>query len=96
MIGSKKLYRFVDNNPMIEMLDIGYVNDAHIIRQNPKVIAINSALEIDLSGQICADSIGSKMYSGVGGQMDFIRGAALSEGGKHDRSYAFCYRERRK
>jgi len=82
MIGSKKLYRFVDNNPMIEMLDIGYVNDVHVIRQNPKVVAINSALEIDLSGQVCADSIGSKMYSGIGGQMDFIRGASLSEGGK--------------
>ncbi len=82
MIGSKKLYQFVHNNPMIEMLDIGYVNDTHIIRQNPRVIAINSALEIDLTGQICADSIGSKLYSGVGGQMDFMRGASLSEGGK--------------
>lgn len=82
MIGTKKLYQFVHNNPMIEMLDIGYVNDTHIIRQNPKVIAINSALEIDLTGQVCADSIGSKMYSGVGGQMDFMRGASLSEGGK--------------
>jgi 4-hydroxybutyrate CoA-transferase len=82
MIGSKKLYRFVNDNPMIEMLDIGYVNDVHIIRQNPKVVAINCALEIDLSGQVCADSIGSKMYSGVGGQIDFMRGASLSEGGK--------------
>lgn len=82
MIGTKKLYGFAHNNPMIEMLDIGYVNDVHIIRQNPKVIAINCALEIDLTGQICADSIGSKMYSGVGGQMDFMRGASLSEGGK--------------
>lgn len=82
MIGTKKLYRFVNDNPMIEMLDIGYVNDVHIIRQNPKVVAINCALEIDLTGQICADSIGSKMYSGVGGQMDFMRGASLSEGGK--------------
>jgi 4-hydroxybutyrate CoA-transferase len=82
MIGSKELYRFVNDNPMIEMLDIGYVNDVHIIRQNPKVVAINCALEIDLSGQVCADSIGSKMYSGVGGQMDFMRGASLSEGGK--------------
>ena len=82
MIGTKKLYQFVHNNPMIEMLDIGYVNDTQVIRQNPKVIAINSALEIDLTGQVCADSIGSKMYSGVGGQMDFMRGAALSEGGK--------------
>jgi 4-hydroxybutyrate CoA-transferase len=82
MIGTKKLYSFVNDNPMIEMLDIAYVNDVHIIRQNPKVVAINCALEIDLTGQICADSIGSKMYSGVGGQMDFMRGASLSEGGK--------------
>ena len=82
MIGTKKLYEFANNNPMIEMLDIGYVNDVHIIRQNPKVAAINCALEIDLTGQICADSIGAKMYSGVGGQMDFMRGASLSEGGK--------------
>ncbi len=82
MVGTKKLYSFVNNNPMIEMLDISYVNDVHIIRQNPKVVAINCALEIDLTGQICADSIGLKMYSGVGGQMDFMRGASLSEGGK--------------
>jgi 4-hydroxybutyrate CoA-transferase len=82
MIGTKRLYQFVNDNPIIEMLDIGYVNDVHIIRQNPKVIAVNCALEIDLSGQVCADSIGSKMYSGVGGQMDFMRGASLSEGGK--------------
>lgn len=82
MIGTKRLYQFVNDNPIIEMLDIGYVNDVHIIRQNPKVVAVNSALEIDLSGQVCADSIGSKMYSGVGGQMDFMRGASLSEGGK--------------
>lgn len=82
MIGSKKLYQFVDDNSVIEMLDIGYVNDTHIIRQNPKVVAINCALEIDLTGQICADSIGSKMFSGVGGQMDFMRGASLSQGGK--------------
>jgi 4-hydroxybutyrate CoA-transferase len=82
MIGSEKLYRFVHNNPLIEMLDIGYVNDTHVIRQNPKVVAINSALEIDLTGQVCADSIGPKLYSGVGGQMDFMRGASLSQGGK--------------
>jgi 4-hydroxybutyrate CoA-transferase len=82
MIGTKKLYSFVNDNPMIEMLDIAYVNDVHIIRQNPKVVAINCAIEIDLTGQVCADSIGSKMYSGVGGQMDFMRGASLSEGGK--------------
>jgi acyl-CoA hydrolase len=82
MIGTKKLYNFVHDNPVVEMLDIGYVNEVHIIRQNPKMIAINSAIEIDLSGQVCADSIGSKLYSGVGGQMDFMRGASLSEGGK--------------
>jgi len=82
MIGTKRLYQFVNDNPIIEMLDIGYVNDVHIIRQNPKVVAVNCALEIDLSGQVCADSIGSRMYSGVGGQMDFMRGASLSEGGK--------------
>jgi 4-hydroxybutyrate CoA-transferase len=82
MIGTERLYRFVHENPIIEMLDIGYVNDVHIIRQNPKVAAINCAIEIDLTGQVCADSIGSKMYSGVGGQMDFMRGASLSEGGK--------------
>jgi len=82
MLGTKRLYDFAHNNPIIEMLDIAYVNDTHIIRQNPKVTAINSALEVDITGQICADSIGSKMYSGVGGQMDFMRGASLSEGGK--------------
>lgn len=82
MIGTKRLYRFVHDNPFIEMLDIGYVNETHVIRQNPKVTAVNSAVEVDLTGQICADSIGSKMYSGVGGQMDFMRGASLSEGGK--------------
>ena len=64
------------------MLDIGYVNDPEVIRRNPRVCAINSALEVDLTGQVCADSIGERHYSGVGGQMDFIRGAALSEGGK--------------
>jgi len=82
MLGTKRLYEFAHNNPMIEMLDISYVNDVHVIRQNPKVTAINSAIEIDITGQICADSIGSKIFSGVGGQMDFMRGAALSEGGK--------------
>lgn len=64
------------------MMDVGYVNDTKVIRQNPKVTAINSAIEIDIFGQVCADSIGTKHYSGIGGQMDFIRGATLSEGGK--------------
>jgi 4-hydroxybutyrate CoA-transferase len=64
------------------MLDVAYVNDTSVIRRNPRVTAINSAIEVDLTGQVCADSIGDRLYSGVGGQMDFIRGAALSEGGK--------------
>jgi acyl-CoA hydrolase len=64
------------------MLDVAYTNDTAVIRRNPRVTAINSALEVDLTGQVCADSIGTRLYSGVGGQMDFMRGAALSEGGK--------------
>jgi acyl-CoA hydrolase len=82
LIGSQRLYDFVDNNPFVEMRESSFVNDTAIIRRNPKMIAINSAIEVDLTGQVCADSIGAKMYSGVGGQMDFIRGASLSEGGK--------------
>jgi acyl-CoA hydrolase len=81
-VGSRALYDFVDDNPMIEMRDITYVNDTSVIRTNPKVTAINSALEVDITGQICADSLGTSQYSGVGGQVDFIRGAALSKGGK--------------
>ncbi|HCA56888.1 MAG TPA: 4-hydroxybutyrate CoA-transferase [Blastocatellia bacterium] len=82
VMGTKRLYDFVDDNPQVLMLDIGYVNDTSVIRRNPKVTAINSAIEVDLTGQVCADSIGRRQYSGVGGQMDFIRGASLSEGGK--------------
>lgn len=81
-LGTRRLYDFIDDNPLVQMLDIGYVNDASVIRRNPKVVAINSAIEVDLTGQVCADSIGTRMYSGVGGQMDFMRGAAQSEGGK--------------
>ena len=81
-MGSQKLYNFVDDNPLVHFKEAGYTNDTAIIRQNPKVTAINSAIEIDITGQVCADSIGSFQYSGVGGQMDFIRGASLSEGGK--------------
>jgi 4-hydroxybutyrate CoA-transferase len=81
-MGTSKLYNFIHDNEQVEMLDAAYVNNTAVIHQNPKVAAINSAIEIDLSGQICADSIGSKIFSGVGGQMDFIRGASLSEGGK--------------
>ena len=82
LIGSQKLYDFVDDNPLVRVLDIEYVNDTSIIRKNPKATAINSAIEVDITGQVCADSIGSRIFSGVGGQMDFIRGAALSKGGK--------------
>lgn len=82
LIGSKRLYDYVDDNPFIEMRASNYTNDVSVIKQNPKMVAINSAIEVDLTGQVCADSIGSTMYSGVGGQMDFIRGASLSEGGK--------------
>ena len=82
VMGTRKLYDFIDDNPEVAMLDVAYVNDTHVIRKNPKVTAINSAIEVDITGQVCADSIGTRMYSGVGGQMDFIRGASLSEGGK--------------
>jgi acyl-CoA hydrolase len=80
--GTRKLYDFVNDNPCVRVMDISYVNDTGIIRQNPKVTAINSAIEIDLTGQICSDSIGTYQYSGIGGQMDFIHGASLSDGGK--------------
>jgi acyl-CoA hydrolase len=81
-IGTDKLYHFIDDNPSFAFLEADYVNDTRVIRSNPKVVAINSAIEIDITGQVCADSIGTYQYSGVGGQMDFIRGASLSEGGK--------------
>jgi len=82
IVGTRNLYDFVDDNPIIQVKDIAYVNDTSVIRQNPKVISINSALELDLTGQVCADSLGTYQYSGIGGQMDFIHGASLSEGGK--------------
>jgi len=81
-VGSRKLYDYIDDNPAFNFMDIDYVNDPAVIKQNPKMVAINSAIEIDLTGQVCADSIGMYQYSGIGGQMDFIRGSALSEGGK--------------
>lgn len=80
--GSKAVYDFVDLNPMVLMRDVTYVNDTSVIRRLPKMTAINSAIEIDMTGQVCADSIGATMFSGVGGQMDFVRGASLSDGGK--------------
>ncbi|MDD2584056.1 MAG: acetyl-CoA hydrolase/transferase C-terminal domain-containing protein [Bacteroidales bacterium] len=82
LMGSQKVYDFIDDNPMVLMQDVGYTNDPFIIAKNPKVTAINSALQIDLTGQVCADSIGTKHYSGVGGQVDFIYGASQSQGGK--------------
>lgn len=82
MLGSRKLYDFADDNPLVRVMDSQYVNSPAIIQANPKVTSINSAVEIDLTGQVCADSIGTRMISGVGGQMDFLRAASLSEGGK--------------
>ncbi|RYC50594.1 acetyl-CoA hydrolase/transferase family protein [Flagellimonas olearia] len=81
-VGSRKLYDFIDDNPLCHFKEAAYTNDTAVIRKNPKVTAINSAIEIDITGQICADTIGSRQFSGVGGQMDFIRGASLSDGGK--------------
>ncbi len=82
MLGTQRLYDFVDNNPIVELHPTDYVNDPFLIAQNDKMVAINSAIEVDLTGQVCADSIGSRFYSGVGGQVDFVRGAARSKGGK--------------
>jgi len=80
--GTRRLYDFVDDNPLVDFHPCDVTNDTSLIRKNPKVMAINSALSVDLTGQVCADSVGYKIFSGIGGQMDFIRGAALSEGGK--------------
>ncbi|MCM1501247.1 MAG: 4-hydroxybutyrate CoA-transferase [Bacteroidales bacterium] len=82
LMGSQECYDFIDDNPMVSMMDVGYTNDPYIISQNPKMTAINSAVQVDLTGQVCADSIGTKFYSGVGGQIDFVYGASLSKGGK--------------
>lgn len=82
LMGSKEVYDFIDDNPAVAMMDVGYTNDPHIIAQQPKMTAINSALSVDITGQVNADSIGCKFYSGCGGQLDFIRGAAASQGGK--------------
>lgn len=78
-VGSQKLYDFMDNNPFIEMLVVDYVNDPKVVAKQPNMTAINSCIEVDLTGQICSDSIGPKMYSGFGGQLDFITGAAISD-----------------
>src|SRR5205823_7449142 len=80
--GTRRLYDFVHDNPLVELHGCDRTNDTALIRKNDKVTAINSALEVDLTGQVCADSIGPAIFSGIGGQMDFLRGAALSKGGK--------------
>ena len=82
LLGTRRLYDFVDDNPIIELHPTEYVNDPFVIAQNEKMVSVNSAIEVDLTGQVCADSIGPKLYSGVGGQVDFIYGAARSKGGK--------------
>jgi acetyl-CoA hydrolase len=82
VLGTKRSYDYLDNNPIFEFHPQEYVNDPFIIAKNNKMVAINSAIEVDLTGQVCADSIGTKFYSGIGGQVDFVRGAAHSEGGK--------------
>src|SRR6187397_2295672 len=82
VMGTKRLYDFVDDNPMVEMRPVDFTNDTHVIRSFSRMVAINSAIEVDLTGQVVADSIGHRLYSGVGGQMDFIRGAALAEEGR--------------
>ena len=82
VVGSRRLYDYVDDNPLVEFHPCDRTNDTNLIRKIDRVIAINSALEIDLTGQVCADSIGHRVYSGIGGQMDFVRGAAMSRGGR--------------
>ena len=82
VIGSQKLYDFVNDNPTVQFLDTEYVNDMRSIQRNPQAMSINSAIQVDLTGQVSADSMGTKIYSGFGGQIDFVRGASLSEGGR--------------
>lgn len=88
LLGSQHVYDFIDRNPQVVMRDIKYVNNPLNIAQNPCTVAINSATEVDLTGQICADSIGTRIYSGTGGQLDFVRGATMSEGGRSITAFA--------
>ena len=88
LLGSNEVYSFIDHNPDVLMKDIKYVNNSWIIAQNPHMKAINSAVEVDLTGQICADSIGTRIWSGTGGQVDFVKGATMSEGGKSITAFA--------
>lgn len=82
LLGTKDFYEYVDYNRSILMMDIGYVNNPFVIARNPKVVAINSAVQVDITGQISADSVGMRIFSGTGGQLDFVKGAKMSEGGK--------------
>jgi acyl-CoA hydrolase len=82
LLGSKDVYNFIDHNKDVNMRDVAYTNNPFVIAKNPRMVAINSAIQIDLTGQVCADSIGTKFYSGTGGQIDFVYGASLSKGGK--------------
>ena len=88
LLGSQEVYSFIDHNPDVLMKDIKYVNNSWVIAQNPHMKAINSAVEVDLTGQICADSIGTRIWSGTGGQVDFVKGATMSEGGKSITAFA--------
>lgn len=88
LLGSNEVYSFIDHNPDVLMKDIKYVNNSWVIAQNPHMKAINSAVEVDLTGQICADSIGTRIWSGTGGQVDFVKGATMSEGGKSITAFA--------
>jgi acetyl-CoA hydrolase len=81
ILGTQRLYNWVNDNPLIELHPTEYINDPFVIAQNERMVAINSAIEVDLTGQVCADSIGPKLYSGVGGQLDFVYGASRSKGG---------------
>ena len=96
LMGSRRLYDFVDDNPMVEMRPVDYTNDTSVIRRFRRMVAINSAISIDLTGQVSADSIGTRFYSGVGGQMDFMRGAALAAGGSRHHRPALDGRRRRR
>lgn len=93
VMGSQRLYDFIDQNPIIEFRESAFTNDTTLIRKNPRATAINSAVEVDLTGQICAESVGSRLISGVGGQMDFTRGASLSDGGKPIFALPSCTRK---
>lgn len=88
LLGSQDVYSFIDRNPAVLMKDIKYTNDPWVISRNPGMVAVNSAIEVDLTGQICADSIGERIFSGTGGQLDFVKGATMSEGGKSITAFA--------